>query len=149
MNTMVMSVGQLERSLSQQIQALYYERLGHRPSKVTCQLFDEKLAIVIEDSITQPEQLLQKEGQEALVEQVRADLNSAMQAQLKNTIASILSTEVLDIMANSTLETGRTGIIAVLDRTPQVRNPESIPKSKHRHQTNDDRDGQVAQTQAD
>lgn len=136
MNTVILSVGQLERNLSQQIQALYYNRLGHRPSKVTCQLFDEKLAIVIEDSITQPEQLLQQGGQEALVEQVRADLNTAMQAQLKATIASILSIDVVDIMTNSTLETGRTGIIAVLADTPQVRNPDSIPKSKHRHAMN-------------
>lgn len=136
MNTVILSVGQLERSLSQQIQALYYNSLGHRPSKVTCQLFDEKLAIVIEDSITQPEQLLQQEGQRALVEQVRADLNAVMQAHLKETIASILSIDVLDIMTNSTLATGRTGIIAVLAETPQVRNPDSIPKSKHRHTSN-------------
>jgi uncharacterized protein YbcI len=136
MNSAVLSVGQLERNLSQQIQALYYDRLGHRPSKVTCQLFDEKLAIVIEDSITQPEQLLHQEGQAALVEQVRADLNTVMQAQLKTTIASILSIDVLDIMTNSTLETGRTGVIAVLAETPHVRNPDSIPKSKHRNSSN-------------
>lgn len=143
MNTITLSVGQVERNLSQQIQALYYECLGHRPSKVTCQLFDEKLAIVIEDSITQPEQLLQQGGQDTLVEQVRADLNAAMQAQLKATISSILSIDVLDMMTNSTLETGRTGIIAVLAETPQVRNPDSIPKAKHRHTVNGSRSEQM------
>lgn len=30
--------GHLERALSQRIQALYRSKLGHQPSKVTCQL---------------------------------------------------------------------------------------------------------------
>ena len=39
--------GQLERTLSQRIQALYRNQLEHQPSRVTCQLFDEKLAIIL------------------------------------------------------------------------------------------------------
>ena len=56
------TVGQLKRAVSQKMQALYQQYLGHQPSKVTCQLFDEKLAIVLEDSVTQPERLLAKMG---------------------------------------------------------------------------------------
>lgn len=124
------TVGQVEREVSQKIQALYKKHLGHQPSKVTSQLFGAKLAIVLEDSVTQPEQLLSKEGQTELAKKVRKDLNSAMQPQVKILVSSILGVDVLDIMSDATLETGRTGIIAVLSGTPQVRNPEAIPKMK-------------------
>lgn len=122
--------GQLERSLSQQIQALYRTNLGHQPGKVTCQLFDEKLAVIIENSITQPEQLLAQDGQDELVEKLRAGIDEAIQPQLKGLIEQVLGVSVLDLLADATLETGRTGIIAILSNTPPVRNPDSIPKIK-------------------
>lgn len=124
------TVGQLERAVSQKMQALYRQYLGHQPSKVTCQLFDEKLAIVLEDSVTQPEQLLAKDGQLELAKQVRADLNQAIQPQVKALVESILKVEVLDLLSDATLRTGRTGIIVILSETPAVRNPDAIPKTK-------------------
>ena len=122
--------GQLERLLSQGLQALYREQLGHQPGKVTCQLFDEKLAIIVENSITPPEQLLANTGQTELAEQVRSDLDKAIQPQLKALIEEVLGVAVLDLLSDATIETGRTGIIAVLDLTPEVRNPDSIQKVK-------------------
>lgn len=122
--------GQLERNLSQKIQAFYRRHLGHQPSKVTCQLFDSKLAIIIEDSITSAEQILVEEGKNKLAEKVRSNLDEAIQPELKQLIESIVEVEVLDILSDATLNTKRTGIIVVLSQTPQVRNPESIPKVK-------------------
>lgn len=122
--------GQLERLLSQKLQALYREQLGHQPGKVTCQLFDEKLAIIVENSITPPEQVLANNGQHDLAEQVRNDLEKAIQPQLKALIEQVLGVTVLDLLSDATLETGRTGIIAVLDVTPEVRNPDAVPKAK-------------------
>lgn len=122
--------GQLERLLSQRLQALYREQLGHQPGKVTCQLFDEKVAIIVEDSITPPEQLLANSGQVELAEQVREDLDKAIQPQLKELIEDVLGVAVLDLLSDATLKTGRTGIIAVLDITPEVRNPDAVPKVK-------------------
>ncbi len=122
--------GQLERTLSQRLQALYRDQLGHQPSKVTCQLFDEKLAIIVENSITPPEQLLADRGQAELAEQVRSELDEAIQPQLKSLIEEVLGVDVLDLLSDATLETGRTGIIAVLNATPEVRNPDAIPKVK-------------------
>ncbi len=124
------TVGQLERELSQKLQALYKSLLGQRPSKATCQLFDSKLAIVLEDSITQPEQLLADEGQQDLAERVRDDLDQAIRPQIKQLVEEVLQVEVLDMLSDATLETGRTGIIVVLADSPTVRNPESIPKHK-------------------
>lgn len=122
--------GQLERLLSQRLQALYRGQLGHQPSKVTCQLFDEKLAIIVEDSITPPEQLLANTGQTELAEQVRSDLDKAIKPQIKALIEELLGVSVLDLLSDATLETGRTGIIVVLDVTPEVRNPDAIAKVK-------------------
>ncbi len=115
--------GQLERTLSQQIQALYRTQLEHQPSKVTCQIFDEKIAIILEDSITQPEQLLFNTGQEKLAEQVRSELDEAIQPQLKALIEQVVGIPVIDLLSDAKLETGRTATIAILAATPQVRNP--------------------------
>lgn len=124
------TVGQIERTISQKMQALYKQYLGHQPSKVTCQLFDSKLAVIMENSVTQPEQLLIEEGSADLAEKVRADLNRAIEPQIKVLIESVLEVDVLDLLSDATLDTARTGIIAVLSQTPAVRNPEAIPKVK-------------------
>ncbi|MBF2046279.1 MAG: DUF2294 domain-containing protein [Elainella sp. C42_A2020_010] len=121
MSTQIATRGQAERALSQQIQALYRDQLGHRPGKITCQLFDEKLAIVIEDSVTQPEQLLAEDGNIELAEQVREDLDSAIRPRLKSLIETVLQVNVLDLLSDATLETGRTGMIVVLEEPPPVR----------------------------
>ncbi len=113
--------GQLERTLSQRIQALYRTQLEHRPSKVTCQIFDEKIAIVLEDSITQPEQLLVKSGQEELAEQVRSELDEALQPQLKALIEEVVGVTVVDLLSDAKLETGRTATVVILSETPQLR----------------------------
>ncbi|NJL77712.1 MAG: DUF2294 domain-containing protein [Richelia sp. RM2_1_2] len=130
MKTSIPTRGQRERELSQRIQALYSNQLGHRPTKVTCQLFDNSLAIVMEDSITPAEQLLVDQGQEELAEQVRSGLDDAIEPKLKVLIEEILEVKVLDLMGDATLQTGRSGIVVVLSNTPEVRNPDAIPKAK-------------------
>jgi uncharacterized protein YbcI len=114
--------GQIERTLSQRIQALYRTQLEHQPSKVTCQLFDEKIAIILEDSITQPEQLLVENGQEELAEKVRAELDEAIQPQLRTLIEEVVGVDVIDILSNAKLDTGRTATVVILANSPQLRN---------------------------
>ena len=126
----LLTCGQLERKLSQKIQAFYRGHLGHQPSKVTCQLFNSQLAVIIEDSITSAEQILVDEGKAVLAEKVRSNLDDAIRPELKQLIEEITEVEVLDIMSDATLDTGRTGIIVVLSNIPNVRNRESIPKVK-------------------
>ncbi len=113
--------GQLERTLSQRIQALYRNRLGHRLGNVDCQIFDEKIAIVLENAVTQPEQLLANNGKEDLVEQIHSDISEVMQPQLKELIETIVGVPVVDLLTDTKLETERTGMIAVLSDSPQVR----------------------------
>lgn len=121
MTSQLATRGQTERTLSQRLQALYRSQLGHQPGKVTCQLFDETLAVVIEDSMTQPEKLLAAEGQTDRAEQVRSDLDQAIRPHIKSLVEEVLSVNVLDILSDATLQTGRTGIIVILDNPPPVR----------------------------
>lgn len=130
MTNNLLTCGQLERKLSQKIQAFYKQHLGHQPSKVTCQFFGSKLAIIIEDSITSAEKILLDEGKSDLAKKVRSNLDDAIQPELQELIKEVAEVEVVDILSDATLDTGRTGIIVVLSQTPQVRNPESIPKAK-------------------
>ncbi|PLZ98113.1 hypothetical protein CEN45_16525 [Fischerella thermalis CCMEE 5198] len=122
--------GQVERTLAQRIQALYREQLGHQPSKVTSRLSETNVVIVIENSITPPEQLLAQTGRQELAEQVRSDLDEAIQPQLKELIEQILHVSVVEILSDATLETGRSGIIAILSDTPDLR--DSVSNSKIR-----------------
>ena len=122
MDTSSPTRGQLERTLSQRIQALYRDQLGHQPSQITCQIFEEKIAIILENAITAPEQLLANSGQEELAEQVRTDLEKALEPQLKALIEEVVGVSVIDLLSDAKLETGRTGTIAVLANAPKVRN---------------------------
>jgi uncharacterized protein YbcI len=123
------TIGQLEREISQRISSLYSEKLGHRPSQIICHFFDTELAISLENSVTQAEQTLLYEGCESLAEQVRSFLNKIIRPHLKNLIEEVIGKPILDLMSNTNLATGRTGIIVVLEELPEVRNPESIPKA--------------------
>lgn len=106
--------GQIERTLSQQFQKLYRQHLNHPTGKVSCQLSKDKLIVTVEDSLTQPEQVLLEGDNPELVEQVRTDLDSAIRPKIVNIVEETLGRKVLDLMSGTTLETGRTGIIVVL-----------------------------------
>ena len=109
---------QLEKVLSQRIQTLYSQKLGHEPTHVSCELFNEQLAIVIEGSVTQPEKVLLNNGNPELAQQVRLDLNKVIQTEMQQIIEDVLDVHVIDVLSDATLETGRTGLIVILGTAP-------------------------------
>jgi uncharacterized protein YbcI len=114
-----LSRGQLERTLSQRLQKLYREHLDHSTGKVSCQLINDKLTVIVEDSLTQPEKLLIETSKDPeLVEKVRSDLDSVIRPKIIGLVEEILERKVLDLMSDTTLETGRTGVIVVLSNEP-------------------------------
>ncbi len=121
MTTTLPTRGQLERSLAQRIQALYRSQLGHRLSGVDCELLETKIAIVLEQSVTQPEQLLVAQGKSELVESLHSELEEVIQPQLKTLIEEVIGVSVIDLLSDVTLETARTGIIVILSEAPQIR----------------------------
>ncbi|WP_414752498.1 DUF2294 domain-containing protein [Anabaena sp. CCY 9910] len=122
------TIGQLEREISQRVSSLYNEKLGQRPSQIICHFFDSELVISLENSVTQTERTLLDGGHEILVEQIRLLLDKIIKTELQILIEKVIGKPILDLMSNTNLATGRTGIIVILDELPTVRNPESIPK---------------------
>lgn len=131
--------GQLERTLSQRVQAFYRTQLGHQPSRVQCHIADGKVIIVLEDSITKPEKLLLETGQEELAEKVHNDLDKALHPLLTELIEEIVGVKVIDILSDATFDTGRTGTIVVLEEAPQLRESHSRrPKEENMLAPDDD-----------
>jgi uncharacterized protein YbcI len=111
---------------------------GHQPSKITCQISDRNLLIVLEDSITPAEQLLAQSGSQELAEKVRIELDEAIQPLLKELIEETLNVSVAELLSDATLETGRTGVIAVLEALPSFRNPMTTSKQKKPNDSQDE-----------
>ena len=102
-------------ALSQQLQKLYREHLDHSTGKVSCQLINDKLTVIVEDSLTKPEKLLiESSSDPELVEKVRSDLEAVIRPRIIGLVEEILERQVLDLMSDTTLETGRTGVIVIL-----------------------------------
>ena len=122
--------GQTERTLAQRIQALYQDKLGQRPEKILCQFFDEKLAIVLEKSLTRCEQLLLDTGREQFAANLRSELNAAIKPQLIELIQQVVGVTVTALLSDTDLKSGTSGMIFLLEDVPQIRDLESIPKMK-------------------
>lgn len=105
---------QLETTLADQIQQLYEIQLGHPPQKVTCQVFEDKLAILLEDALTQPERMLLAQGQTVLVRQVRDCINEILQPRIKALITEAVGVAVSDLLIATQLDTGFVSIMAIL-----------------------------------
>lgn len=130
MKKLTLTRGELERNISQDIIRFYIQQLGHTPDKVSCQICDNKLIIILDDSITLAEQVLIKEGENELAEEVRSKLDEAIQEPLKQLIENMIGINVIDLFSDATLETTRTGIIAVLSEAPSFRQNSSTTKAK-------------------
>ncbi|MEL7086678.1 MAG: DUF2294 domain-containing protein [Cyanobacteria bacterium J06597_1] len=113
--------GQRERALSQAIQSVYKQKLGHQPGQVSCSIANERVTIVLENSVTPAEALLAEGGKDELAEEVRGELLDSLYAQLTEVIEETLETKVVDILSDAKLESERTGIIVVLQDAPTVR----------------------------
>ncbi|MBD2256012.1 DUF2294 domain-containing protein [Pseudanabaena sp. FACHB-2040] len=123
-----LTAGQLERELAQRINGLYRSQLNHQPARVNCQLSDNRLTVVIEDVVTQPEKLLNDSGDIALVEQIRLRIDEIIRPHLQELVEDILGVAVLDFLSDVTINTGRGGMIIILERAPTLRTPQAASR---------------------
>ena len=114
-----LTLRQLEHSMSQRIMSLYLTHLGHQPHKVSCKVVDKTVTIIVEDSITLPEQLLHNTGQENLAKEVRSNIQKAVEVHLKSAIEEVYATTVIELFSNFTFDTGHTSIVAILATVPE------------------------------
>jgi uncharacterized protein YbcI len=129
---------QLERKIAQSLQNFYRERIGQRPSKAVCQFFDDTLTVVLRDTVAPAERTLLEAGREEHTSEFRIELHDAIKPELKVLIEEIVGTPVITVLIDSDLETGFSSITAILQHTPPVRDPESIPKVKKEKVANGD-----------
>ncbi|NEP18170.1 MAG: DUF2294 domain-containing protein [Leptolyngbya sp. SIO4C1] len=123
------TAGELERLLSQSIQSFYREAFGQKPKRIICHLFSRELAVVAEGTPTKLEQFLKLNEFGPFAQQLRLDLDQLTKPRLISLIEEILAVPVIELLVSTGLESGYTGMLAVLAETPPVRNPDLIPKT--------------------
>jgi uncharacterized protein YbcI len=117
----VPSRGEMERSLSQSIQAFYRDELSCRVGKISCHILGDRVAIVIENSVTSLEKLLSSSEDRSFVRDLRDRIDYIVKSELVTKIKTNLGVDVIDLTIDTTLEHNFTGILALLDEMPQIR----------------------------
>ena len=113
--------GQLERQLSQTLQSLYRQQFGHMPKRITCHIFADKVAIVAEDTITTIERILFENSKIDLAQSIRIAISQTFVTQVREIISKILQVEIVDIVGDSTINSGYLGLIVFLKNPPELR----------------------------
>lgn len=114
------TVGQLMRSTAQAIQRLYRDRLGHTPSRVTCDLLKDKLLVWADNSVTPTERVLYQSGSSELTA-VNVAIKSNMRGSVIDIIERHLKVKVVTLLSDACYEHECTAIVALLSDPPQTR----------------------------
>lgn len=108
------------RSVAQSVQHLYRDRLGHTPSRVTCDLVNDKLLIWAENSISRPEQMLAMLGS-AQLPAVSTTLRQGLRAALIEIVERTLKVKVTTLLSDICYEQNCTVMVVLLASSPRVR----------------------------
>lgn len=106
-----------KQELGARVQAVYAEQLHHQPQIIGSNIFDRQLAVMLEDAVTKPEQLLIDHGHVALARQVRDSINDILYPKLSHVIEEVLGVAVVYLLVATQLETGFTSVTAVLNKS--------------------------------
>ena len=115
------TAGQLERTISQKVRALYRSQFGHQPGKVECYLLDDKIILSLEDVITPIERLLEEAQSSTLIVQIRSFIDLAIKPKLQESIEEIAQVSVINCLYDTEPKTGCAGAIITLANPPQLR----------------------------
>ncbi|MBE9118467.1 DUF2294 domain-containing protein [Lusitaniella coriacea LEGE 07157] len=105
----------MKTRLTERIQGLYEQQLQHQLHEVSYKLSDKTLVIVMEGTLTKPEQILMARDRAELAQQVRTVLNSALKPQICQLVEEVMDVRVIDFLSDTTISTGRTGAIAIFE----------------------------------
>jgi uncharacterized protein YbcI len=105
----------LENLLSNQIKSLYQKELKHELKKINYELFNDKLIIIMEGTLTRPELVLNETNRKELAKKVRNLFDKILQPQIKNSVEQVLNVTVTDFLSDTNIETSRTGAIAIFE----------------------------------
>ena len=123
--------GEMERNLSQSVQAFYRNQLGCKPEKVSCHIINEQVAIAVKNPITPIERLFSNPDDRHFVRGLRDRIDSRIKNELHSLIEGIVEVEVIAITIDTTLDNDLTGVVALLAQRPKLREVKrSTKKSK-------------------
>lgn len=117
----ILTRGEMERNLSQSVQAFYRDRLGCRTDKVSCHIINEQVAIAIHNPITPIEILLNSYQDASFVRDLRDRIDGIVKDQLCSKMEEITGVQVIALTIDTTLENNLTGIVALLAQKPELR----------------------------
>ena len=123
--------GEMERSLSQSVQAFYRNQLGCRPEKVSCHILNEQVAIAIKNPITPLENLLNSSSDDRYVRDLRDRIDAIIKQDLIDLIEKTLEVGVIAMTIDTTIDNNLTAIVGLLSQKPvtrEVKRKESKPK---------------------
>jgi uncharacterized protein YbcI len=120
MNKISITTEQLEKILSPKIRSIYKKQLEHQLSAISYRLFDRTLVVILEGTLTPPEQLLKQSDRQQLAKQVRQAIDRIIQPQIKTTIEEVMNVKVIDFLSDTTIDTSRTGAIAIFEFHPKT-----------------------------
>lgn len=139
--TLEVTYMQLEAKLSQKIAAMYLTYLGHEPDQVSCRLVEQTIDINIQGSITKPEQLLLQQGKWQLANQVRSNIQTALQPQLRSLVEETFAVPTLEILGDSHSDPDSTSVVVILSRLPSITDLAAVaPTTKPRLEVGRDDD---------
>lgn len=106
---------ELENLISVKIQNFYLEYLKQELQEIFYQWQENQLIIVIEGTVTQTEQLLYEYDRKALAYRVRKIVDLVILPKIKQEIVTILGIRIADFLYDTTIQTGRTGVIVICE----------------------------------
>ncbi len=105
----------LEMQISKKIQELYLRELHHQVGSIVLHFFNQALIILIEESITLPEKKLNTQEHQKLANHIRSVFDRVIQPQIQAIVETTTDMDAIDVLCDTTLDTGRTGIIIILE----------------------------------
>ncbi|MDJ0634371.1 MAG: Na-translocating system protein MpsC family protein [Xenococcaceae cyanobacterium MO_188.B29] len=122
--------GEMERSLSQHIQAFYRNKLGCSTGKINCHILNNQVAIAIENSITPIEKMLDNPDDCEFRRDLRNRIDTIVKRELLSELETVLKVKVVDMTINTTLDNNFTGVVVLLSASPLVRLPKQVSRSR-------------------
>lgn len=106
---------EIENFISEKLKRLYLNYLEQDLHEISFQWLDDKLIIVVEGTVTPPEQMLYQHERQNLAYQIREAIDELVLPQVKETLEERMEIKVTDFLSDTTIQTGRTGVIAIFE----------------------------------
>jgi len=113
--------GEMERNLSQSVQAFYRNQLGCQTKKVSCHILEDRITIAIMNPITAIEKLLIDANESQFVRDLRDRIDAIVKHNLIPILEAVVNVKVIAMTIDTTVSHNFTGIVALLSQKPNIR----------------------------